>query len=626
MADGDLGQLYDPSNSRFGDNLINFGLATMAAGSHPGASTMGSLAQGGLSAIEMQQKAAAANAALQQSQAQTQGLQNANMLSKLQNQLQAAKNPLMIKALQEEMGNPSSTSQNNNSPSESQGMAGNSWNATPATQDLSPNKQSTYSAGNSGSLLPTTKEAIVPHIITNYEGVDNQVKKDSNGADVKFGINQAANPDVDVKNLTMMGAKNIIGNKYYDAIDADKLPPELRLAAVDSAVNMGVPATKDMLAQSGGDVAKFMALRGQKYSALSQNADPASVASWQKRYNSQLQMIAQAKGDNPNNPEATQWINSWGQKPQEQQQTGYTDPTTPQEKQQVANLTQQIKRNKLIGMDTTGLQDQLNTMTKGIQERITSQLNAANTLEKVKAEGGQTQQNKLFDSGLEYQKGINDAAGNAVQLNRELAKIKDYATMASTGKLGTLNENASALKLALDPNKTWLASDADEKTAAALEGINKVNAQMAGQAIREWNNRGGNRIEFETYLKNNPNALTTPVGLKNLTNFMQKTQEQIIGKQAAFHNWKQGLDENGNKISEPKDVKSYSDFDNYWNQKQYKDTQNTIAPLADDLSKKPSNSSNMHPTQAIPMEKRVKGQKYPTPQGEMTWTGTGWRK
>jgi len=34
----------------------------------------------------------------------------------------------------------------------------------------------------------------------------------------------------------------------------------------------------------------------------------------------------------------------------------------------------------------------------------------------------------------------------------------------------------------------------------------------------------------------------------------------------------------------------------------------------------------VHPTQAIPESKRVKGQQYDTPKGKLTWTGTGWTK
>lgn len=83
---------------------------------------------------------------------------------------------------------------------------------------------------------------------------------DANGAPVKYGVNQAANPDVDVKNLTQDQAADIFANKY--AAKAANLPPALAAAYADTAyINPG--RADQFLAQSGGDPQKFLQLRQQ---------------------------------------------------------------------------------------------------------------------------------------------------------------------------------------------------------------------------------------------------------------------------------------------------------------------------------------------------------------------------
>lgn len=93
----------------------------------------------------------------------------------------------------------------------------------------------------------------------------------TSNAPANFGINQKANPDIDVKNLTKDGAKKIYQARYWDAISADSLPPEMRLIAFESAVNQGVGWTKKALQQSGGDADKFYNLRRQRYIDIAEN-------------------------------------------------------------------------------------------------------------------------------------------------------------------------------------------------------------------------------------------------------------------------------------------------------------------------------------------------------------------
>lgn len=95
--------------------------------------------------------------------------------------------------------------------------------------------------------------------------------RDTNGTPSNMGINAKANPDVDVLNLDKGGAKKIYKERYWDAIDGDGLSakdPGLAAAVADTAVMAGPGRAKKLLAASGGDPEKFMALRSQFLSGL----------------------------------------------------------------------------------------------------------------------------------------------------------------------------------------------------------------------------------------------------------------------------------------------------------------------------------------------------------------------
>ncbi len=95
------------------------------------------------------------------------------------------------------------------------------------------------------------------------------------GAPVNFGINQRANPDIDVARLTPEKATEILKDRYWNAVGADKLPPALATVAFDTAVNMGVGAAKTLLDRSGGDVDRLLDLRRQRYREIAR--DPAQA-------------------------------------------------------------------------------------------------------------------------------------------------------------------------------------------------------------------------------------------------------------------------------------------------------------------------------------------------------------
>lgn len=125
--------------------------------------------------------------------------------------------------------------------------------------------------GTSGSMDFNTA---VGHVLQTEGGY---TAHDGNGQPANFGINQGANPDVDVKNLTQAGATAIYKDRYWNAIGADKLPNDIKMTAFDASVNQGVGWTKAALAKAGNDPTIFNQLRVQHYKDIAA-ADPSKAA------------------------------------------------------------------------------------------------------------------------------------------------------------------------------------------------------------------------------------------------------------------------------------------------------------------------------------------------------------
>lgn len=134
-----------------------------------------------------------------------------------------------------------------------------------------------------GDGVPATPEAKFDDFYTRYlapvEG--GMVAEDGrSGAPANFGINQAANPDIDVANLTQDEAKKVLYDRYYVRSGADKLPPALSAIHADTAVNAGVETAQRMLQASGGDPEKYLKLREDYYKSLGQ---PENEENWMNR-------------------------------------------------------------------------------------------------------------------------------------------------------------------------------------------------------------------------------------------------------------------------------------------------------------------------------------------------------
>lgn len=125
-------------------------------------------------------------------------------------------------------------------------------------------------------------DAIIPGVLQREGGF---VSRDgAGGAPANFGINQAANPDIDVRNLTPEKAKQIYLERYWNPIGADKLPAAAAVVAFDAAVNQGVGYAQDLLKKTGGDPQKMIEQRIADYRALARDPKHAPfLGGWLNR-------------------------------------------------------------------------------------------------------------------------------------------------------------------------------------------------------------------------------------------------------------------------------------------------------------------------------------------------------
>ena len=121
------------------------------------------------------------------------------------------------------------------------------------------------------------------------------VADDAGKGETNFGINITANPDVDVRNLTRDGAKEIYRKRYWDAIGADNLPPELQAIAFDAAVNQGVGNARKWIIESGGDPAAFARLRREHYASLVEK-NPEKFQQYAAGWEARVAKFEQASG------------------------------------------------------------------------------------------------------------------------------------------------------------------------------------------------------------------------------------------------------------------------------------------------------------------------------------------
>jgi hypothetical protein len=142
---------------------------------------------------------------------------------------------------------------------------------------------------------PLMPRGFIKSFVLPHEGGLNP--SDINGSPTNFGINQKANPGVNVAKLTPDGAAQIYQNKYLPMSGAANLPPALAGPVLDTAI-INPSKAKQFLAQSGGDPNKFMDLREAWLNNLAAKSPAAAkyAQAWSKRNADLRSYIAQHIG------------------------------------------------------------------------------------------------------------------------------------------------------------------------------------------------------------------------------------------------------------------------------------------------------------------------------------------
>lgn len=113
------------------------------------------------------------------------------------------------------------------------------------------------------------------------------VSNDSGKGPTNFGINQEANPDIDVSKLTKESAAQVMKDRYWKPLNLDNASPAFAKVALDGAVNQGVPTMQKLITEANGDPEKLIELRQQRYNeiAVANPAKAADLPGWTKRLN-----------------------------------------------------------------------------------------------------------------------------------------------------------------------------------------------------------------------------------------------------------------------------------------------------------------------------------------------------
>jgi lysozyme family protein len=85
---------------------------------------------------------------------------------------------------------------------------------------------------------------------------------DDPGGETNFGIAKRSHPDVDIKNLTKDGAKEIYKEHYWDANKVESLSEELRHIYFDMCVNQGRGRAVKILQQTANAKGANIAVDG----------------------------------------------------------------------------------------------------------------------------------------------------------------------------------------------------------------------------------------------------------------------------------------------------------------------------------------------------------------------------
>jgi lysozyme family protein len=98
--------------------------------------------------------------------------------------------------------------------------------------------------------------------------------------------------------LTQAQAEQILYERYWLVSGADQLPADLAAVHGDTAINLGLRAANELLAQSGGDPNIYLDLRDERYRSIAAaNPDKTNYLSVWLRRNDDLRSLINSEAD-----------------------------------------------------------------------------------------------------------------------------------------------------------------------------------------------------------------------------------------------------------------------------------------------------------------------------------------
>lgn len=181
------------------------------------------------------------------------------------------------------------------------------WNAGGAAADVGKmmadkmpaNKVAGWLKKRDPSIPPQPSPAVSQESATSFimDRLENEPNKHPDPAGrgfSKFGINSEAHPEVNLDTLTKEQAAQIYKRDYWDKMNIDSLPNEMKMIVYDAAINQGVGFTSEALARSGNNPEMFMQLRKQRYLSIG----GSNVKGWLSR----LKQVGEASGVGSSEP------------------------------------------------------------------------------------------------------------------------------------------------------------------------------------------------------------------------------------------------------------------------------------------------------------------------------------
>lgn len=112
---------------------------------------------------------------------------------------------------------------------------------------------------------------------------------DDTGGPTMMGISSKANPDVDLDRVAKDPEykADIYRKRYWEPIGAEGMSAKMAPIAFDTAVNLGVGKTKQLLESAGDDPAKLLELRKQHYADLIAR-DPEKYGQYEKGWSNRV--------------------------------------------------------------------------------------------------------------------------------------------------------------------------------------------------------------------------------------------------------------------------------------------------------------------------------------------------